>query len=568
MKRFFSYFRGYVAESILAPLFKMLEAINELIVPIIVAMIIDKGIANNDKSYILKYCGVLAVLGVVGLGFALTAQYFSAKSATGYAKSVRTALMEKVQNLSYSDLDKLGSSKIINTMTEDVTVIQQGINLILRLALRSPFIVFGAFIFAMTVDVKGSIPFMVLLPILLVVVYYVMYSGVTRFKGARQKADKVMLSARESIYGVREIRSFSLEESKFRQFNDRNEELREANTNASNFVSFLNPLTYTLVNLTVILLIYYGAIRVESGALTKGGVIALYNYMSQILIELVKMANLTISISKMLASWDRVSKLLKIDVNRQVLEQENTEKTAYISIKDVKFSYNKDGKNVLDGINLDINQGEKVGIIGGTGSGKSTLVSLLYKGYDIDSGSIVINGKDISCYTENEIRNTIALVPQKSVLFKGTLRENLLWGNENATDEQLINAIKLAKGEEILKKGSLDMEVQEGGKNFSGGQRQRLAIARAIVKRAPIMIFDDSFSALDFATEKALISNIGKLSCTAIIISQRISGLKGVSKILVLENGEQQGLGNVETLLCESEVFKEIYNAQVKEEEV
>ncbi len=568
MKRFFKFFKGYVAETILSPLFKLLEACSELCVPLIVAKIIDVGIVNGDKPYILKLCLLLAFLGVAGLGIALTGQYFASKSASGYATSLRRALMQKVNGLSFSQLDRAGTSKIVNTMTEDVTNVQTGINLTLRLFLRSPFIVLGAVIFAFAIDLKASIVFAVLLPVLCLVVFLIMSRGVGKFKQARDSADKILLTTRENLYGVREVRAFGLQKAQTQNFEIQNENLRVKNNKASNFISFLNPLTYALVNIAIIVLIYSGAIRVNVGGLTQGQVVALYNYMSQILVELVKFATLTVNLSKTLASWDRVSKLLQIEVKPQIEKtQQKIENLPYISIKNLNFAYTQGTKPVLEDINLTLEKGQTLGIIGGTGSGKTTLVSLLYRGYLAQEGQIYLDGKSVNDYTDTEIRNKVSLVPQKAVLFNDTLRENMRWGNENATDEQITSAIMDASGEEILTKcGGLDAPVTEGGKNFSGGQRQRLTIARALVKKADLIIFDDSFSALDFATEAKLKKNLKKYNATKIIISQRISTIKNADKIIVMEKGRIEAEGTVDELLSTSQIFREIYYSQVKEQ--
>ncbi len=568
MKRFFKFFKGYVAETILSPLFKLLEACSELCVPLIVAKIIDVGIVNGDKPYILKLCVLLAFLGVAGLAIALTGQYFASKSASGYAYGVRRELMQKVNALSFSQLDKAGTSKIVNTMTEDVTMVQTGINLTLRLFLRSPFIVIGAVIFAFAIDSKASIIFAVLLPLLCLVVFLIMSRGVGKFKLARESADKLLLSTRENLYGVREVRAFGLQRAQTENFERFNEQLRQKNNSASNFISFLNPLTYALVNLAIIVLIYSGAIRVNVGKLTQGQVVALYNYMSQILVELVKFATLTINLSKTIASWDRVSRLLDVEIREQpnIIEGKR-QNLPYISIKNLNFAYTQGSKLVLENVNLTLEKGQTLGIIGGTGSGKTTLVSLLFRGYLPTEGELYLDGKSITDYTDAEIRNRVALVPQKAVLFNDSLRGNMQWGNLEATDEQITKAILDASGEEILEKcGGLDAQVSEGGKNFSGGQRQRLTIARALLKKADLIIFDDSFSALDFATEAKLKRNLEGYSATKIIISQRVSTIKNADKIIVMDKGKIDSEGTLEELLEKSQIFKEIYFSQVKEQ--
>ena len=568
MKRFFKFFKGYVVETVLSPIFKLLEACSELCVPLIVAKIIDVGIATNDKTYILKLCLLLALLAVAGLAISLTAQYFASKSAAGYSYKLRKELMQKINGLSFSDLDKLGTNQIINTVTEDVTSVQTGINFTLRLVLRSPFIVLGAVAFAFAIDVKASLVFVVLLPLLCFAVFLIMIKGASKFKRARVVADKVLLTTRENLYGIREVRSFGLESAQRQTFNTYNQKLTTENLKASNFITFLNPLTYALVNIAIIVLIYVGAIRVDGGGLSQGQVVALYNYMTQILVELVKLATLNITLSKSIAGWERVDKLLKYQIDvQQPLQVEKNEKLPYISIKNLNFAYNPSNKSVLEDINISLEKGQTLGIIGGTGSGKTTLVSMFYRGYLPTQGQIFINGKSVTDYTDKELRERVAVVPQKAVLFNGTLRDNMRWGNKEATDQEIEQAIADACGKEILQKcGGLDYVVSEGGKNFSGGQRQRLTIARALVKKADLIIFDDSFSALDFATEAKLKRNLQKYNATKIIISQRISSIKNADKIVVLEKGRIESQGSLQFLLENSNIFKEIYRSQVKEE--
>ncbi|MBO4963092.1 MAG: ABC transporter ATP-binding protein [Clostridia bacterium] len=569
MKRFFYYFKGYVAETILSPLFKMLEAISELCVPLVVAKIIDVGVANGDRAYIIKYSLLLVLLGVAGLVVALFAQYFASKSATGYASKVRLSLMEKTHKLSFKQLDEQGASKLVNVMTEDVMQVQTGVNLTLRLLLRSPFIVFGAVLFSfLFADAKASLIYTVLIPLLLFIVYFIMTQGIKKFKKARNTADQMLLATRENLYGVREVRAFSLEGQEEQKFNAINENLKTDNTKASNFLSFLNPLTYSLVNIGIIILIYSGAIRVNAGAISTGVVVALYNYMSQILVELIKFVNLTISVSKMFASLERINKVLDLPEDKQEFKSVENQKVPYIFINGLNFTYTNKGKNVLDNLSLSLEKGQTLGIIGGTGSGKSTLCSLFYRGYDSYEGDFYINGKSLKDYTDTEIRQLLAVVPQKAVLFDGTLRENLTWGKKDATDKELLHAVDMSAASEVLNKcGGLDGVIEESGKNLSGGQRQRLTIARALVKDdAEIIIFDDSFSALDFATEAKLLKNLNSYSCTKIIVSQRVSSLRCADKILVLEKGKIDAFGTMEEVLSSSEIFREIYNSQVKEE--
>lgn len=558
MKRFFSFFKGYYAQTIMAPLFKLLEALNELIVPLIVAKIIDNGIAFGQTGYVVKMCLVLVGLGAMGLIFATVAQYFSAIGATGYASNMRSRLIRKIQTFSFSELDKRGTSELINTVTEDVNTIQNGVNMALRLLLRSPLVAFGAVIFALCVDVKASLVFVAMLIVLVPLVFLVMFKGVKKFSLTRESADNVMLRVRENLNGVREVRAFSLQFSEEEGFNCANEKYHGESVKSANFVSFLNPLTFAIVNVAIIALIYSGAIRVYHGGLTQGLVIALYNYMTQILVELVKMANMTVNFSKMFASYKRVASVLDADGYSDVKFSLEDEKMPYIFFNDLNFSYS-DGKDVLKNITLKIEKGEKIGVIGSTGSSKSTLASLVYKAYPVADGKLFLAGRDINSYSDEEVRSLVSVVPQKAVLFKGTVKSNLSWGYENATESDMIKALKDAEAYDfVMEKGGLNAVVEEGGRNFSGGQRQRLTIARALIKRAPIVIFDDSFSALDFATEASVIKNIATYDLTAIIISQRISSFKDTAKIVVMEKGEIEAEGTAETLEKISPTFREI----------
>lgn len=558
MKRFFSFFKGYYAQTVMAPLFKLLEALNELIVPLIVAKIIDNGIAFGQTRYVVKMCLILVGLGAMGLIFATVAQYFSAIGATGYASNMRSRLIRKIQTFSFSELDKRGTSELINTVTEDVNTIQNGVNIALRLLLRSPLVAFGAVIFALCVDVKASLVFVAMLIVLVPLVFLVMFKGVKKFSLTRESADNVMLRVRENLNGVREVRAFSLQSSEEEGFNNSSEKFHCESVKSANFVSLLNPLTFAIVNVSIIALIYSGAIRVYHGGLTQGLVIALYNYMTQILVELVKMANMTVNFSKTFASYKRVTSVLDAGGASDVIFSLQDEKTPYIFFNDLSFSYS-DGKNVLKNITLKIEKGEKIGVIGSTGSGKSTLASLIYKAYPVADGKLFLAGRDINSYTDEEVRSTVSVVPQKAVLFKGTVKSNLSWGYENAKESDMIKALKDAEAYDfVMEKGGLDAVVEEGGRNFSGGQRQRLTVARALIKQAPVIIFDDSFSALDFATEARLIKNIATYDLTAIIISQRISSFKDTTKIVVMEKGEIEAEGSAKTLEKISPTFREI----------
>ena len=565
MKNLLVHIKKYKAETVLAPLFKMLEALFELFVPLVVKQIIDIGIANEDVPYILKMCGILAVLALVGLGFSITAQFFAAKAAVGFATSLRHSLFSHIQGLSYTEIDTLGSSKLITRMTSDVNQVQNGINLTLRLLLRSPFVVFGAMIMAFTVDTKSALVFVGTIPVLSIAVFGIMLITMPLYKSVQKKLDAVLSATRQSLTGSRVLRAFCREEHEIREFTEKNSLLANAQLVAGRISALLNPLTLVLINTAIIILIYTGAIRVQSGILTQGAVVALYNYMSQILVELIKLANLIISITKAFSSARRIQ-----DVFDTASSMEYPEKGAKpdfnapaVVFNSVSMKYASSCENSLENISLEIRKGEKIGIIGSTGSGKTTLINLIPRFYDISEGEISLFGNPIKSYSKETLSSLVSVVPQKAALFTGTIRENLLWGNKNASEEDIQKAIEISQSTSVIKSktNGLDSLIEQGGKNLSGGQKQRLTIARALLKNAPILILDDSASALDAATDLALRKAINTMenSPTVFIVSQRTSAVSSCDKILVLEDGEAVGLGTHDSLLQTNEVYREIH---------
>ncbi len=567
MKHLLSCLKTYRKEAILSPLFKLLEASMELIVPLVVAAIVDRGIAGGDKAYVVNMCLVLVAFGVVGLGFALTAQFFAAKAAVGVSAELRSRLFRKLQSFSYTQIDHMGTSTMITRMTSDVNQVQTGVNMTLRLFLRSPFIVFGAMIMAFVVDPKVALVFVAVIPLLAIAVYSVMGACIPLYQKVQGKLDKVYLSTRENLAGVRVIRAFSLEEQEKKNFGERNEELKKAQKKAGLITALTNPLTYILVNLAVIALLYFGAKRVDLGILEQGSVIALYGYLSQILVELIKLANLIVTMTKAVSCQKRIGKVLDMQGEPSVLSASSgTESGDGVRFEHVNFSYAGGGANALTDIHFHVGRGETVGVLGGTGSGKSTLVNLIPRFYGATEGGVYVDGKDVKSIPAVELREKVGVVPQKAVLFKGTIRSNLLWGNGEATDEELLSAVELAQATDVIEsKGGLDGEVAQEGKNFSGGQRQRLTIARALVKKPEILILDDSSSALDYATDAHLRAALKTLDCTVFIVSQRASSVLHADQIVVLDDGRIAGLGRHEELLKTCEVYREIYSAQFKE---
>ena len=577
MKKILYFLKDYKKESILAPLFKMLEAIFELIVPLVMAAIIDVGIAHGDKHYVIRMCLVLTGLGAVGLVCSITAQYFAAKAAVGMATKLRHTVFSHIQNLSFSRLDQIGTSTLITRMTSDINQVQSGINLFLRLFLRSPFIVFGAMVMAFTVDVKAAIIFVVTIPLLSVVVFGVMCVSIPLYKKVQSGLDEVLTLVRENLTGVRVIRAFHKEEEEIRQFNHKNQMLNEDQQYVGKISALMNPVTYVIINAATLVLIWTGAVRVDTGYLTQGEVVALVNYMSQILVELIKLANLIVSVTKAIACGKRVADVLDVETGmaqtkdladsdpNQSRVSDNVPK---VSFTGVSMAYHGSGEYAVAGIDFEAYPGETIGIIGGTGSGKSTVVNLIPRFYDVSEGSVKVDGKDVRFYDLQELRQKAGVVLQKAVLFKGTIRDNLKWGNPDATEAQLQEAIEAAQAADVIqaKELGLDEPVEQGGKNLSGGQRQRLTIARALVRRPQILILDDSASALDFATDAKLRTSLRQLDYqpTVFIVSQRTSSVQSADCILVLDDGELAGKGTHEQLLESCSVYQEIYASQFR----
>ena len=609
MKKLLPYFKPYRVQSILGPLFKLLEATFELLVPVIVSLIIDRGLGERaadltypdaDKGYIVRMCLVLGAFGAIGLLCAVTAQYFAAKAATGVSSEVRRALFSKLQSLSYSDLDRLGTSTMLTRMTGDVNQLQSGINMALRLFLRSPFIVFGAMIMAFTIDVPSAGIFAGVIVLLAIAVFTVMLVCMPLYKRSQAKLDKVTLSARENLTGARVLRAFCKEEDERRLFSERNGELTQSQKFVGRISALMNPLTYVILNAAVIALLYAGAIRVNAGNLSQGNVIALYNLMTQILVELIKLANLIVTVSKAAACGSRIESVLQMESSLELFDDSSekdggrvetiakTSTTAtsaesgktpgetaegarpFVEFDHVSMRYKGGGENALTDIDFSIKRGETVGVIGGTGSGKTTLVNLVPHFYDVTEGSVKVAGKDVRRYDPEKLRGRIGVVPQRAVLFKGTIRDNLRWGNAAATDEELLEAARIAQAEQVIKdKGGLDAAVEQGGRNFSGGQRQRLTIARALVRRPEILILDDSASALDYATDAALRHALASLDYApaVFVVSQRTSAMRGADKIVVLDEGRAVGIGTHEQLLETCPVYREIYESQYQSED-
>lgn len=572
MKKLWKYMRDYRREGILAPLFKLLEASLELLVPLVMAQIIDTGIANGDGGFILSRCGILAALAAVGLVCSITAQYFAAKASVGLAAKLRSTLFKHIQSLSYSKLDTQGTGTLIARITGDINQVQSGMNLALRLLLRSPFVVFGAMIMAFTIDVKAALVFVVTIPLLSIVVFGIMLWSIPMYKKVQARLDKVLGITRENLSGVRVIRAFCKEDEERREFGERNAALTKLQLIVGRVSAAMNPATYIMINLGIAVLIYVGALRVDSGILTQGQVVALYNYMSQILVELVKLASLIITITKALACAGRVSAALDVesDMHGADTMPKEIDTDEEVRFENVEFGYATGGEPALSGISFSVKKGETMGIIGGTGSGKSSLVSLIPRFYDATGGHVYIKGNDVKDYPLGALREMVGMVPQKAVLFKGTIRENLRWGNADATGEEMERALSDAQALEIVKAKpeGLDSPVAQDGKNLSGGQRQRLTIARALIKKPEILILDDSASALDYATDLALRRSLAALSYkpTVFIVSQRASSILHADKIAVLDEGKMVGLGTHDELMQTCPVYREIYYSQYEQE--
>ena len=571
MKKLFVHMKGYRKECIISPLFKMLEACFELFVPLVVASIIDVGIANKDKPYIVKMCLVMALLGVIGLSCTLIAQYYAAKAAVGFTGKLRSALFKHINSLSYTELDTLGTPTLITRMTSDMNQVQTGVNLTLRLLMRSPFVVFGAMIMAFCVDAKASWIFAVLIPVLCMVVFGIMLGTIPLYKKVQARLDGVVTSSRDNLAGIRVIRAFGKEESEKKSFHNKTNELNYAQRFVGRISAIMNPATYAIVNIAIVVLIYNGAIQVDMGELSQGQVIALYNYMSQILIELVKLANLIITITKAVACGNRIQGVFDVLPSQEVIPCDsdgNCENA--VEFKCASLKYSGASECSLENISFSVKKGQTVGIIGGTGSGKSSLVNMIGRFYDAHSGQVLVNGKDVRGYELDVLREKLGIVPQKAVLFKGTIRDNMKWGNENASDEEILQAIDTAQASDVLasKDGGLDSIIEQGGKNLSGGQRQRFTIARALVRKPEILILDDSCSALDYQTDARLRSAISKIEYnpTVFIVSQRTTSIQHADLIIVLDDGEVVGMGKHEELLDSCVVYSEIYSSQFKKE--
>lgn len=555
----------YKKEAVLSPLFKLLEALFELFVPIVVASLIDIGIGNADKGYAVKMFFLLVLLAVIGLSFSITAQYFAAKAAVGVGTRLRSVLFKKIQSLSFSELDNIGTSTMITRMTSDVNQVQSGINMFLRLFMRSPFIVFGAMIMAFTIDFQAALVFVCAIPVLAVVVFAIMLISIPLYKKSQSRLDKVTGKTRENLTGARVIRAFCREEREIDEFKDLNSQLTAAQKYVGKISALMNPVTFVIINVAIVVLIWVGAIRVEQGVLTQGAVVALYNYMSQILVELIKLANLIITMTKSVACCNRVTAVLETSSTLQHTDNDTIETENCIDFVNVALTYQGAGGESLTDINFSIKPGETVGIIGGTGSGKSSLVNLIPHFYDCTRGGVYVDGKNVKSYSTAELREKIGIVLQKAVLFKGTIRDNLLWGNKNATEQQLVQALEIAQAADVVasKKNGLDEVIEQGGKNLSGGQKQRLTIARALVKQPEILILDDSASALDYATDARLRKAVkGLKNTTVIIVSQRTSSIMSADKIIVMDDGEIVGIGTHSQLLDSCSIYQEIYSSQ------
>ena len=594
MRKLLIYLKDYKKESILAPLFKLLEASFELIVPLVVASMIDVGIPNQDKGYIVKMALLLVALGAIGLLSSVTAQFFAAKAAVGFATKVRHALFEHIQKLTFGQMDTQGTATLITRMTSDVNQVQNGVNMVLRLFLRSPFIVFGAMVMAFTVDVKAALIFAVVIPLLLVVVFAILLISIPMFGRVQSNLDQVMRTTRENLTGARVIRAFAKEPEEIQEFQKENRVLRDVQLAAGKVSALMNPVTYVIINAGLVALIYVGALRMEAGILSQGQVVALINYMSQILVELIKLANLIITVTKAIACGNRIESVLEIPAgfqgekealdNMKLTESENVsdKKCNSLSRKDlpleecpykvvfdqVGMAYHEGGDEAISDVNLKVKKGETIGVIGGTGSGESTLVNLIPRFYDVTRGRVLVDGTDVREMDQAQLRAKIGMVLQKAVLFRGTIRENLFWGNEGASDEEIWQALDTAQAKEFVeqKEDGLDTMIEQEGRNLSGGQRQRLSIARALVRKPEILILDDSSSALDYATDLKLRQAIKALpgDMTVFIVSQRASSLMHADQIVVLDDGDVVGLGTHEELLKSCETYQEIYYTQVE----
>ncbi len=577
MKKLMRYIKGYEVQSILAPLFKLFEALMDLLVPIVVARIIDNGIAVGNSAYVWKYFGLLILLAALGLAFSITAQWFAANASVGFATALRKDLFSHIQSFSYSALDKAGTDTLITRLTSDVNLVQNGVNMSLRLLLRSPFIVVGAMIMSFTIDVRCALVFAVAIPLLSLVVAGIMYVTIPFFKKVQAALDEVLGITRENLTGARVIRAFCKEEDEIAAFDEKNAQLTRLNEFVGRISALMNPLTFLLVNVATIFLIKQGAVQVNLGVLKQGDVVAMYNYMAQMIVELIKFAALVVIINKGLAGANRVADVFDIVPGMEYSEDNELTSTGYkensipaVEFNNVSFAYSSSGEEAVSNLDFEVKRGQTVGIIGATGSGKSTLVNLIPRFYDATSGEVIVDGRNVKDYPKKELLDKFGIVPQKAVLFEGTIRDNLLWGNENATDKELWKAIETAQATEVVKnkKEGLDYYVEQNGRNLSGGQKQRLTIARALIKNPNILILDDSASALDFATDAKLREAVGKLDkdMTVFIVSQRTSSIRQADNILVMDDGRIVGQGTHDELMKSCSVYQEIYYSQFPEE--
>ena len=573
MSKLLRFLKGYEKESILGPLFKLLEATLELFVPLIVASLIDVGIANRDLGYVLKMFIFLVVLGIVGLAFSLTAQFFAAKAAVGFVKKIKHALFRHMEELSYTEIDKLGTSAMVNRMTSDMNQVQSGMNMSLRLLLRSPFVVAGAFVMAWTIDGQAAKVFGLTILALTVIVYGIMLITIPLYRKVQQKLDGVLAATRENLVGVRVIRAFGLEEEEKKDFVEKHDELTKGQKFVGSISALTNPLTYVVVNMGIAVLIWEGAIQVEHGILTQGAVVALYNYMTQILEELVKLANMIVLLTKMVASGNRIQNVLDMESSQEFPKETRKElqkEMPHVVFENVALKYAGAGEESLSELNFSVKKGQVVGVIGGTGSGKTSLVNMIPRFYDATEGTVYVDGIDVKNYKKEEIREKVGVVPQKAVLFKGTIRDNICWGKKEATEEEIWQALRIAQAEEIVlnKEDKLDFKIAQNGRNLSGGQKQRLTIARALVRKPEILILDDSASALDYATDAKLRKGLQELEgeTTIFIVSQRTVSIQHADLILVLDDGRMVGMGTHQELLKNCETYQEIYASQFKKE--